>query len=285
MCLNHHPVDPIATGAAEPGRDPAASGRGGTTRRAFLGMLAGTGGAVLTGCVGGDQTGLGLNLVSDEQVQELGLQSWQQIRGETRPSDNPTYQRALDQVSRRLLSAAGENPQEWEAVVFAGGEANAFALPGKKIGVYEGMFEVAENEAQLAAVVGHEIAHNQQAHSQERLSSSAATDLGIQLIGGVLQVGNIGYANEIAGLLGAGAQYGLILPYSRNQELEADRLGLMLMAQAGYDPRAAVQLWQNMQATGARPPEFMSTHPGPESRIARLEEQLPEALSVYRRKG
>ncbi|HSK41360.1 MAG TPA: M48 family metalloprotease, partial [Arenibaculum sp.] len=156
MCLDRHSVDPTATDAAGYCRDPAASG--GTTRRMFLGMLAGTGGAVLTGCVGGDQTGLGLNLVSNEQVQELGLESWQRIRSETRPSGNPTYQRALDQVSRRLLGAAGEDPRAWEAVVFEGGEANAFALPGNKIGVYEGMFGIAGNEAQLAAVVGHEIA-------------------------------------------------------------------------------------------------------------------------------
>ncbi|HEV7370162.1 M48 family metallopeptidase, partial [Arenibaculum sp.] len=154
--------------------------------------------------------------------------------------------------------------------------------PGGKIGVYEGMFQVAENEAQLAAVVGHEIAHNQAQHAQQRLSSQAATELGTQVLGAVLQGGNVGGGQQIAALLGAGAQYGLILPYSRNQELEADRLGLLMMARAGYDPRAAVQLWRNMGAAGgARPPEFMSTHPGPESRIARLEELVPEAQAVY----
>lgn len=250
------------------------------TRRGFLWMLTGT---AVAGCVGEGQTGLGFDLVSADQVQELGLQSWQQIRAETRESGNATYRRALRQVSSRLLTAAGENPAAWEAVVFASDEANAFALPGNKIGVYEGLFQVAGDEAQLAAVVGHEIGHNRAHHAQQRMSSQAATELGLQALGAALQIGNIGYSREIAGLLGAGAQYGLILPYSRNQELEADRFGLMLMARAGYDPRAAVALWRNMsRAGGARPPEFASTHPGPEQRIAKLEAMMPEALSVYR---
>ena len=103
---------------------------------------------------------------------------------------------------------------------------------------------------------------------------------GTQILSAVLQIGNIGYANEIAGLLGAGVEYGLILPYSRNQELEADSIGLINMAQAGYDPRAAIKLWQNMQAAGERAPEFLSTHPAPESRIAALEAKMPEAFEL-----
>lgn len=249
-------------------------------RQAVLGLAACC--MLLAGCAGEGQTGLGINLVSAEQTRDLGLDNWEQIRAETPVSRNATYRRALDNVATRLLRAAGEDPDAWEAVVFQGQEANAFALPGGKIGVYEGMFQVAENEAQLAAVVGHEIAHNQAAHAQQRLSSQAATEIGTQLLGVVLQTGNIGAAPEIAALLGAGAQYGLILPYSRNQELEADSLGVMMTARAGYDPREAVQLWRNMETEGgARPPEFLSTHPGPESRIARLEELMPEALALY----
>jgi predicted Zn-dependent protease len=272
-----HAPESHAPGTAQAG----SGGHARFTRRGFLWMMTGT---AVAGCVGEGQTGLGLDLVSADQVQELGLQSWQQIRSETGPSGNATYRRALDQVSSRLLVAAGENPAAWEAVVFEGEEANAFALPGNKIGVYEGLFRVAEDEAQLSAVVGHEIAHNQARHAQQRMSSQAATELGLQALGTALQIGNIGYSQEIAGLLGVGAQYGLILPYSRNQELEADQLGLKIMARAGYDPRAAVALWQNMaQAGGARPPEFASTHPGPEQRIAKLEAMMPEALALYQR--
>lgn len=265
--------------------DPAAGARALRSGRRFLAALILAGGAVLTGCAGEGQTGLGLNLVSPEQVRELGLESWQKLRAETPPSDNRTYQAALHKVGSRLLAAAGENPDAWEMVVFEGDSANAFALPGNKIGVYEGLFRYAKNEAQLAAVVGHEIAHNQQNHAAERLSSTAATQIGVQLVGAALGAGGYGNADTIAALLGAGAQYGVILPYGRNQELEADRLGLMLMARAGYDPHAAVALWQNMAAVGNRQPEFLSTHPGPENRIAQLERLMPEAMAVYRRQG
>ena len=255
---------------------------GDLSRRGFMVALVGFSGTALVACVGQGQTGLGLSLVSAEQVEQLGVQSWEQIKAEVPVSRNTTYQRALWQVSTNILTAIGDNPANWEAVVFASKEANAFALPGNKIGVYEGMFAIATNVDELAAVVGHEIGHNQAEHARERLSSATATQTGVQLLGAALQIGNIAYANEIAGLLGAGVQYGLILPYSRNQELEADSIGLINMARAGYDPRAAIKLWQNMQAAGERAPEFLSTHPAPESRIAALEAKMPEALSYYR---
>jgi predicted Zn-dependent protease len=252
------------------------------SRRGFMVALAGFSGTALVACVGPGQTGLGLGLVSAEQVEQLGVQSWEQIRSEVPVSKNTTYQRALQQVSTNILTAIGQNPANWEAVVFESKEANAFALPGNKIGVYEGMFAIATDVNELAAVVGHEVGHNQAEHARERLSSAAATQTGVQLLGAALQIGNIGYASELAGLLGAGVQYGLILPYSRNQELEADSIGLINMAKAGYDPRAAIKLWQNMQAAGERAPEFLSTHPAPESRIAALEAKMPEALSYYK---
>jgi predicted Zn-dependent protease len=260
-----------------------ARGRAGElSRRGFMVALVGFSGTALVACVGPGQTGLGLGLVSSEEAQQLGIQSWEQIRAETPVSKNTTYQRALRQVATNILSAIGQNPANWEMVVFESKEANAFALPGNKIGVFEGMFAIATDVNELAAVVGHEIGHNQAEHARERLSSAAATQTGLQLLSVALQVGNIGYANEISGLLGAGVQYGLILPYSRNQELEADSIGLINMARAGYDPRAAIKLWQNMQAVGDRAPEFLSTHPAPESRIAALEAKMPEALSYYK---
>jgi predicted Zn-dependent protease len=252
------------------------------SRRGFMAVLVGFSGTALVACVGPGQTGLGLGLVSAQEAEQLGVQSWEQIRAEVPVSKNATYQRALQQVSTNILTAIGQNPRNWEAVVFESKEANAFALPGNKIGVYEGMFAIATDVNELAAVVGHEVGHNQAEHARERLSSAAATQTGVQILGAALQIGNIGYASEIAGLLGAGVQYGLILPYSRNQELEADSIGLINMAKAGYDPRAAIKLWQNMQAAGERAPEFLSTHPAPESRIAALEAKMPEALSYYK---
>lgn len=234
------------------------------------------------GACAGDSTGLGLNLVPEEQVQQMGLQSWQQIRNETPASGNAAYQQTAQQVAARVLQAAGKNPAEWEVVVFQGDAANAFALPGKKIGVYEGMMQLAGNEAQLAAVISHEIAHNEENHAAERVNSQMATQLGVDLAGAALgQTAGVG-GQQVAALLGAGAQYGLLLPYSRNQELEADRLGLQYMARAGYDPREAVELWRSMARQGGGPPEFLSTHPAPEQRIERLQELMPQAMELYR---
>ena len=246
-------------------------------RRTFVALGMST--FLLAGCGG---TGVGLDLVSDQQVEQMGAETWQRIRSETPASNNRRYQQTVDEIVRNLAEAAGEDPGTWEAVVFQGNEANAFALPGRRIGVYEGMFQVAENEAQLAAVIGHEIAHVEEEHSQERVSSQVATQGAVQLVSAALQVGNVGYANAIAGALGAGAQYGVLLPYGRNQELEADQMGLRLMARAGYDPREAVGLWRRMQEQGgAAPPEFLSTHPAPGNRIEQLQAQMDEALEIY----
>jgi predicted Zn-dependent protease len=242
-------------------------------------MIALTAGAIaLAGCAG-DQTGLGLSLVPEEQVEQMGLQTWQKLRSETPASQNRSYQQRLDRVATRILAAAGENPKAWEAVVFKGDQVNAFALPGGKIGFYEGMMELAESDAELAAVVGHEIAHNQEKHAVERVNSQAATQLGVGIAAAALGGQQ---ANAVAGILNAGAQYGVLLPYGRNQELESDRQGLKYMARAGYNPNAAVTFWQKMaNQSASRPPAFASTHPAPEQRIAQIKEMLPEARSIY----
>jgi predicted Zn-dependent protease len=251
-------------------------------RRCAFAALA-LSGLFVTGCASSDDTGLGIDLVSEEQVQEMGAESWQRIRDETPASDDPEAQETAHRVAGNLLQAAGEDPDDWEVVVFEGEEANAFALPGGKIGIYQGMLQATQNDAQLAAVVAHEIGHLQAAHAEERVSSEVATQGVVQLVSAALQVGNVGYANAIAGALGAGAQYGVLLPYSRNQELEADRIGLQLMAQAGYDPREALAFWQQMQQQGGQePPAFLSTHPGAGDRIEQLEELMPAALETYR---
>jgi predicted Zn-dependent protease len=252
------------------------------SRRRVFAALA-LSGLLATGCAGSGETGLGIDLVSQEQVQQMGVESWQRIRSETAASDDRAAQQTADRVAGKLLEAAGADPGDWEVVVFEGDEANAFALPGGKIGIYEGMFAAVQNDAQLAAVVAHEIGHVQAAHAQERVNSEAATQGAVQLVSAALQVGNVGYANAIAGALGAGAQYGVLLPYSRNQELDADRIGLQLMAQAGYDPREALAFWRQIQQQGGgEPPAFLSTHPGAGDRIEQLEELMPAALETYR---
>ncbi len=242
--------------------------------------------AVLPLAVGGCETGatgLGLNLVSQEQTQDMGVAAWEEIRAQTPVTRDVAMQRRAERVAERVLVGADENPGDWEVVVFRGGEVNAFALPGNKIGVYEGMMDLARSDDELAAVIAHEIAHNEAEHARERLSSQMATQLGIDLASAALGAGTGADASLVAGVLGAGAQYGVILPYSRNQELEADRLGLHHMARAGYDPGAAIGLWEKMRADGAAVPTFLSTHPAPEQRIEQLQAQLPEAMELYRR--
>lgn len=219
-------------------------------------------------------TGLGLTLVPDQQVEAMGAETWQQIRAETPASSNGTFQRRAEQVAERILTAAGKTPEEWEVVVFQGAERNAFALPNKKIGVYDGMMELVSGPDELAAVIGHEVAHVEERHATERVNTQVATQTGVQIASSA--AGAAGVSPEIAaGILGAGAQYGLTLPYSRNQELEADERGLVYMARAGYDPKAAVSLWKKMQ-DGPSQPSFLSTHPAPQERIARLQQQIAQ---------
>ncbi len=236
---------------------------------------------ILGGC-GTDQTGLGLDLVPEQQVQQMGQETWRAIRADTPAATDSRMQDRARRVADNVLRAAGKTPSEWEVVVFQGAEPNAFALPGGKIGVYEGMMRLAQSDAQLAAVISHEIAHNEAGHAAERVNSQAAAQTGVDLAASLLGASGAVPPDVAAGILGAGVQYGVLLPYSRNQELEADRLGLGYMARAGYDPRAAVALWERMKAQGGQPPAFLSTHPAPQQRIEQLQAMMPEALAAYR---
>lgn len=239
-------------------------------RRTMLSLSAAAALPVLSGCDDVD-------LVSDAKVEEMGLQAWSEIRQSTPVAADAALQSILNETSARLLAAANENPGDWEVLVFRGPEINAFALPGRKVGVYEGMFDVVANQDQLAAIVGHEIGHLHAEHSQERINAQMASGWGTRALSFILEVAEVEYAEEIAAALGIGVEYGLVLPYSRHQELEADRLGLLTMAEAGYNPGEAVALWQRMDiATANRPPEFLATHPAPQSRIAAIEAMLLE---------
>ncbi len=228
----------------------------------------------------GDSTGLGLNLVSEQQVQQMGLQTWEQINAETPTTRDASMRRRAEQISNRILRAAGENPAEWEVAVFQGDSQNAFAVPGNRIGIYEGMMRFANSDDELAAVIGHELAHVTEDHSSERVNTSMATQTGVQIAAAVAGASDVVSPQVAAAILGAGAQFGIEMPYGRNQELEADRLGLGYMARAGYNPEAAVSLWRRMETGGA--PEFLSTHPGAERRIERIQEWLPEVMPIYR---
>ena len=172
---------------------------------------------------------------------------------------------------------------EWELAVFEDDSVNAFAMPGGKIGVFTGILEVTENEHQLAAVMGHEIAHVTARHSNERASRSSLSSIGIDAIAIVLGGGYTGGTYTAQQALQAGTQLGITLPHTRGQETEADIVGLEYMAKAGFDPRQAVDLWQNMaEAAGdKRPPEMLSTHPTSESRIENLVNEWQKTLPIY----
>jgi predicted Zn-dependent protease len=171
---------------------------------------------------------------------------------------------------------------EWELAIFEQNQINAFAMPGGKIGVYTGILEVTENQDQLAAVIGHEIAHVTAKHVNERASRGALTGIGIEALAVIMGGGYTGGAYTASQVMSAGAALGMELPMGRGQESEADVVGLEYMAKAGFDPRAAVDLWQNMSALGGKkPPEHLSTHPASETRIENLISQWQKTLPIY----
>jgi len=233
---------------------------------------------LLASCESAPVTGRNqLILLPESQDAALGLDAWQQIKQEQPVSNNRQLQQRVERVGRRIAEASGEPGWDWQFTVFQNDEPNAFALPGGKVGVNTGLFKVVENDAQLAAVMGHEVAHAIARHGAERMSQGMLTQLGAAAVG--MGTGS----GQIAQIAAQAATLGIILPYSRTQESEADEIGLIYMARAGYDPRAAVELWRNFEALGgARPPEFLSTHPAEGSRIERLQELMPGALEVYR---
>ena len=160
---------------------------------------------------------------------------------------------------------------------------NAFAMPGGKIAVYTGILPIAQDDAGLAVVMGHEVAHAVAGHANERVSKSIIAQVGLTVLEAFVANRPAQTRQLIMQAVGAGVQVGVLLPYSRLHESEADRIGLTLMAMAGYDPRAAPGFWQRMDTgAGERPPEILSTHPAPATRIRQIEQFIPEAMPHYR---
>jgi predicted Zn-dependent protease len=175
----------------------------------------------------------------------------------------------------------------WEFRVVRENQVNAFCLPGGKVVVYTGIAPVAETEAGLATVMGHEIGHALAHHGNERMAQDELFKIGLAAAAGAVQSDDPRQRAQVIGLLGAGAHYGLELPFSRDHESEADHIGLLLMATAGYDPNEAVTFWGRMEkaAGGRSPPEFASTHPSHGRRIHDIQGWLPDALSLYEASG
>jgi predicted Zn-dependent protease len=226
-----------------------------------------------------------LELFPSKQMAEMGDAAYEKIKQETPVSQDKAINHYVQCVVNALIAVVPSPPSgaQWEVTVFKEDQTvNAFALPGGKIGVYTGILKVAKNADQLAAVIGHELGHVIAEHGNARLSTQYATQTGLQLIQALAGATGSATGQQLMALLGVGAQVGIILPFSRAQESEADLLGLRYMAEAGFDPRQSIQLWQNMmQASGSAPPEFLSTHPSNQSRINNLEQHLPEAMKLY----
>jgi predicted Zn-dependent protease len=224
-----------------------------------------------------------IQLVSPTEEAQMGVQSFQQIVGKATLSTDQQVNAMVQRVGSRI-AAVTDLGYQWEfRVIQDDKQANAFALPGGKVAVYTGMLPVTRDEAGLAAVLGHEIAHVLARHGGERLSQQMGVQTVTQVLAGMAS-SNPATVQLVSAALGAGASVGVLLPWGRAQESEADHLGLILMAKAGYDPRAARDLWKRMAeaAKGQRPPEFLSTHPSEATRIQQIEGWLPEALTYYR---
>jgi len=241
-------------------------------------LLAGL--LVLVACTTSPTGRSQLVLMPDSQMDQMGLQAFTNIKGKTPVETNRTTNLYVQCVGNAITRVVGGS---WEIVVFRDDAANAFALPGRKIGVNTGLLKVAENQHQLATVLGHEVGHVLAQHSNERVSQKFAVEQGLGLINAIASPQS-GTGQTLMGLLGVGAEYGILLPYSRVQESEADILGLDLMAKAGFDPRESVNLWANMsRAGGGQPPEFLSTHPSDNTRIRNLNAHMPVALNLQSR--
>jgi len=224
--------------------------------------------------------------VSQQELNQLGAQAFAEVKAQKPQSTDARQQRdvrcIVDAITRQLPPGWQSG---WETAVFADREPNAFALPGGKVGVNSGIFTVARNQDQLAGVISHEIGHVISRHHEERITRQMGAQSAVQLAG-VLLGSRYGEGAANAAMQGGSvlAQTGFLLPGSREQESEADVVGQQLMAQAGFDPRGAVVLWQNMiAASSSRPPQWLSTHPNPESRIRELQNRAASLVPVYER--
>ena len=265
----------------------------------MLVMVMAIGVAALAGCETNPYTGRSqLLMMSMSEEMEMGAQAYDQVKSDPkmRPSQDPCEIEPVKRVAARIVEAAKRSKYaemakqfQWEVTIIKDDKtANAFALPGGKMAVYTGIFPMAKTEAGLAAVMGHEVVHALARHGAERMSQGQLTNATLQVVGAAAGAagggGMLGQAAMAA--LGVGAQVGVLLPFSRKHESEADYIGILLAADAGYDPRESVALWERMGqlSGGGAPSEFMSTHPSHETRIDQLKKWMPEAMAIYQTK-
>ena len=237
-----------------------------------------------------------LDLVPSDQIMAMSADQYQKFMAEHEVVTGTEESRMVKRVGGRISSAvekylAQQNKSDilqgynWEFNLVKDDSANAWAMPGGKVVVYTGILPITQNETGLATVMGHEVAHAVAHHGNERMSQALLAQLGGMALSVALSQ-NPSQTNELfMAAFGMGAQVGVLLPYSRLQESEADHLGLVFMAIAGYDPKKALDFWQRMaaQEKGGAPPEFLSTHPAHETRVEQIKENLPEAMKYFKK--
>lgn len=243
-------------------------------RRAAGTATAVSAAAALSACAYNEALGRSqVLLVDNSELAGAAATAWTQTLSTQQVSTDAALNRRVSSVAQRLVQAAGAADRPWEYRVFVNDQANAFVLPGGQVGVNTGLLKVVQNDDQLAAVIGHEIAHSLVNHAAERYSQTALAQVGLTVAQSAAGRANPTLGRQVASFGGAGAQLGYLLPFSRQHELEADRLGVDYMARAGFRPSQAVVLWRNFaQArTGGGTPQFLSTHPSDATRVQQLE--------------
>ena len=223
-----------------------------------------------------------LVIFSDAEMSNMGATAFDEMKQQTPVQRDGKVNQYVACVSDAITNTLpAEQRGGWEVVVFNEDSANAFALPGKKIGVHTGLLKVAKNQDQLASVIGHEVGHVLAQHSAERMSMQFVSQSSQQILGAI--IGEGAGQQTVMAALGLGSQYGVLMPYGRLQESESDNIGVQLMAQAGFNPQASIDLWHNMaSASEGQPPEFLSTHPSHETRISDLQALMPEMQQIYK---
>ncbi len=224
------------------------------------------------------------NIVPEDQEMALGIDAYKDIVTQSKRSTDPVATAMVQRVGERIARVSHRPDYAWEYILIDDPKnQNAFCLPGGKVAVYTGILPITKTETGLAVVLGHEIAHAIAKHGAERMSQQLLINLGGESLEIALRKKPTETRQAALQAFGLGATFGAVLPFGRNQESEADRMGLIYMAQAGYDPREALAFWQRMDAasSGQAPPQFMSTHPSHETRVRDLEKWLPEAEQIF----
>ncbi|MCF6236237.1 MAG: M48 family metallopeptidase [Gammaproteobacteria bacterium] len=249
----------------------------------FTGVLCG----VVFGCTTVAETGRSqLLLVSPSQEIQMGLSEFEKQKASTPISKDAAKNSMIQAVGKRISAVAELPNAQWEFVLFDSPDVpNAYCLPGGKVGIYSGILPITLNEVGMATVIAHEVAHAVARHGAERVSQGLVLQLGGQILQTAMQTQSAATQGLIMSAYGVSSKVGVALPHSRKQELEADQMGLIYMARAGYDPREAVKFWQRFRdfnyKNGQSQPEFLSTHPLDENRISQIQSLMPQAMAEY----